>query len=92
MDKLTKRIQDEQNKYLEWVATLPPAAIISKAYEICWRNEFIFVLENTEFDDETMETLLNTEHLLDILYDEWLSTDIHVTTMVEDVIRDFAKG
>ena len=91
MERLIKRIHEEQKEYLARIEQMPPREIISKAYEICWREEFICLLESTEFDDETMAVLLNTPHLLDILYDEWLSTDVGVHDMLADVIRDFVR-
>lgn len=91
MNELTNRIYAEQKAYLDRIATLPPREIINKAYEICWREEFVCLLETTMLDDKTIEVLLNTEHLLDLLYDEWLSTDVSVSDMLKDVIRNFIE-
>ena len=91
MERLINRIYAEQKEYLARVEQMPPREIISKAYEICWREELICLLESTEFDDDILNVLLNTPHLLDILYDEWLSTDVSVHDMLADVIRDFAR-
>ena len=85
------RITSEQEAYLNHIATLSPREIIAKAYEICYRNEFVSLLENTMFDDETLDKLMQTPKLLDVLYDEWLKTDASICDMLRDVIYDFAK-
>ena len=92
MKNFINRIHAEQTQYLADIAQLPPNKIIEKAYEICYRNEFVSILESTMFDDETMAVLMNTPNILDILYDEWLRTDASVCDMLEDVIRDFAES
>lgn len=91
MKNFIDRIHAEQKEYLDYIATLSPKEIIEKAYEICYRNEFVCILESTMFDDETMVVLMNTPHILDLLYDEWLKTDASVCDILEDVIRDFAQ-
>ena len=91
MNELIDRIHAEEKEYLDFVAKLPPEAIIRKAYEICWREEFICLLENTMFDDETLAVLQKTPHLLDVLYDEWLKTDASVTGMLTEVIDNFME-
>ena len=91
MQDFIDRIHAEQEQYLNHIATLSPNEIIEKAYEICYRNEFVCILESTMFDDATMAALMNTPHILDVLYDEWLKTDAGVCDMLEDVIRDFKK-
>ena len=91
MNELIDRIRIEEQRYLDYIATLSPREIIGKAYEICWREEFICLLETTMFDDETLAILLNTSNLLDVLYDEWLKTDVSVHNMLYDVIRDFVE-
>lgn len=89
--KLIDKIHEEQKQYLAGIAKLPPNKIIDKAYEICYRNEFVCILESTEFDDETMAVLANTPNVLDVLYDEWLKTDVSVCDMLEDVVREFVR-
>ena len=92
MNELINRIRKEHQEYLDRIAQLPPSAIIRKAYEICYREEFISILESTDFDDDTLDILLATDNLLDVLYDEWLDTDASVCDMLTDVIRTFVNG
>lgn len=91
LSDLVERVYIEQKEYLDYVATLPPEEIIKEAYEICWRNEFVCLIENTDFDYETVKALLKLPHILETLYDEWLKTDVSVCQMLRDVINDEVK-
>lgn len=88
-EKLVNKIHEEQEQYLVEIEKLPPKEIIFKAYEICYREEFVGMLENTEYSDETMEQLLALPNPIGVLYNEWLGTDGGVCEMLEDVIRNF---
>ena len=91
MNEFINRIRTEQKEYLDHIATLSPKEIIRKAYEICWREEIICVLENTEFDNETLELLNKIPYVLDVLYYEWLGTDVSVHDMLADVVHEFVN-
>ena len=88
-EKLVNKIRTEQEQYLAEIEKLPPKEIIYKAYEICYREEFAGMLENTEYSDETMEKLLEYPNPVGILYDEWLGMDCSVCEMLENIIREF---
>ena len=91
MNELINRIHKEQAEYLEYIKQLSPEEIIRKAYEICYREEFIVILETKIFDDDTLTVLQDTPHLLDVLYDEWLKTDAGVTEILTEVIDNFVE-
>ena len=87
-EQLINRIHKEHK---EWLAKLKQKSvdeIIRSAYEICYREEFINVLEYMDYDDEQIEKLLQVQNIIDFLYDEWLRTDASVCQMLEDVIDD----
>lgn len=90
-EKLVNKIHEEQEQYLAKIEKLPPKEIVFKAYEICYREEFANILENTEFSDEFTEKLLEMSEPIGILYDAWLNTDCGVWEMLEDVIRNFEE-
>jgi hypothetical protein len=89
--KLINHIHEEHKEYLEHIEQLSPKEIISKAYEICYREEFISIIEGSILSDETIEVLLNIPHIIDVLYDEWLKTDGSVCDMLTDVIINFVE-
>lgn len=88
-EKLVNKIHEEHEQYLAEIEKLPPKEIIFKAYEICYREEFVGMLENTEYSDEVMKKLLKVPNPVGMLYDEWLHWDCSVCEMLEDVIRNF---
>ena len=90
-EKLTNKIHEEQEQYLAEIEKLPPKEIIYKAYEICYREEFINILDNAEFTDDVMQALLEVPNPVAELYEKWLHTDIGVWDILEDVIRNYAE-
>lgn len=92
MQRLIDRIHQEQKEYLKRIEQLPPKEIIAKAYEICYREEFISILEMEEFADDELAFLLATPSLISVLYAEWLDTDGSIVQMLTDVIYTFVRG
>ena len=89
--QLVNKIHDEQDRYLARIEKLPPKEIIYKAYEICYREEFVNILENTEYPDEFTRKLLEMPKPICSLYDAWLGMDCGVWEMLEDVIRSLKE-
>lgn len=90
-EQLSNKIHEEQEQYLAEIEKLPPKEIIFKAYEICYREEFINILDNAEFSDDIMQALLDLPNPIAHIYDKWLGTDVSVCEMLEDVIGDYAE-
>ena len=88
-EQLTNKIHEEQEQYLAEIEKLTPQEIIYKAYEICYREEFINIIDNAEFSDELMQSLLELPNPIAQIYEEWLHTDVGVWDILEDVIRNY---
>lgn len=76
-DKLRKELNEFIKSVQEEQKTNPNYAIYH-AYEICWKQEIVFVAEDVCYDNFgifTKKSLLNTNGVLDIIYKEWLDTD-----------------
>lgn len=76
-DKLRKEFNEFIKSVQEEQKTNPNYAI-QHAYEICWKQEIVFVSEDVCYDNFgifTKKGLLNTNGVLDIIYKEWLDTD-----------------
>lgn len=71
-DEFIKSVQEEQK-------TNPnPNYEIQHAYEICWKQEIVFVAEDVCYDSFSIFTkkkLLNTNGILDVIYQEWINKD-----------------
>lgn len=88
-EQLIKLVHKEHEAFLAKLKKEPADVIIDSAYEICYREEFIFILESRDFDDEEIEKLLQFPNPVEFLYDEWFKTDASVCEMLEEVITDF---
>jgi hypothetical protein len=76
-DKLNKEFYEFIKSVQEEQKTNPNYAI-QHAYEICWKQEIVFVAEDVCYDNFGIfakKSLLNTNGVLDIIYKEWLDTD-----------------
>lgn len=71
-DEFIKSVQEEQK-------TNPnPNYEIQHAYEICWKQEIVFVAEDVCYDNFgifTKKKLLNTNGILNVIYQEWINKD-----------------
>lgn len=76
-DKLRKELNEFIKSVQEEQKTNPNYAIYH-AYEICWKQEIVFVAEDVCYDNFgifTKKSLLDTNGVLDVIYKEWLDTD-----------------
>lgn len=85
MQELTKQLSQKLNKELDdFIEDIKSKQVdnsniaIDKAYEICWKREIVFVLEELPedyFEAELIQEALTTKGLLHLLYGEWLARD-----------------
>ena len=87
--QLIERIHEEHREFLAELQKQPADKIIRRAYEICYREEFMGLLEACYLDDEDIAKLLQLPNPVEFLYNEWLKTDASVCQMLEDVIADY---
>ena len=89
-NQLIERIHEEHREFLAELQKQPVDKIIHRAYEICYREEFVSLLEAcASFDDEDVEKLLRLPNPVGFMYNEWLKTDASVCEMLENVIADY---
>ena len=87
--QLIERIHEEHKAFLAELKQMPAEEIIRRAYEICYREEFVSLLECKCLDDEDIAKLLKLPDPVGFLYHKWLKTDASVCEMLEDVIADY---
>lgn len=66
---------NELNAYLEDLKTKPPQEIISNAYQIACKQDIVMILEEADFSPYELEILTGLEHPLQVLYEQWISTE-----------------
>lgn len=91
-NQLIKRIHEEHAEFLRELKKQPVDKIIDRAYEICYREELISMLECMYFDEEQMDKLLRLPNPVGFLYVEWLKVDASVCGYLEDLICDYVCG
>lgn len=87
--QLINRIHAEHEEFLAELKQKPADEIIRKAYEICYREEFVSILESDYMTEEKIAKLLKLPNPVGFLYDEWLKTDASVCEMLEEVITNY---
>lgn len=69
-----------------------PSYAIQHAYEICWKQEIVYVVDNIDYkniDIKLKNKLLNINGILDIVYKEWLDKD---SSEINDQLYDIIKA
>ena len=88
-EQLMNRIYEEHKEFLAELQKQPADKIIRRAYEICYREEFVSLLESKYLEDEEIAKLLQLPNPVEFLYNEWLKTDASICEMLEEVIADY---
>lgn len=88
-EQLIERIRNEHKEFLAELQKQPADKIIRRAYEICYREEFVSLLEADYFTEEEIAKLLQLPNPVGFLYNEWLKTDASVCEMLEEVITNY---
>lgn len=90
-DKLHKEFNEFIKSVQEEQKTNPNYAI-QHAYEICWKQEIVYVIDNINYkniDIKLKNKLLNTNGVLDLIYQEWLDKDSSdINDQLYDIITE----
>lgn len=87
-----------QNEFYEFIKSVQeeqktnPSYAIQHAYEICWKQEIVYVVDNIDYkniDIKLKNKLLNINGILDIVYKEWLDKD---SSEINDQLYDIIKA
>ena len=75
-NKLYERMSAENETFLTDLKAKPIDEIISHAYEIACRDNFLMLFENeTGLNQRQLEVLMEFDHPLEALFDDWLNKD-----------------
>ena len=75
-NKLYERMSTENEAFLADLKTKPADEIISHAYEIACRDNFLMLFEDeTPLNQRQLEVLLEFDHPLSAIYEDWLNRD-----------------
>ena len=86
-DNIYKRMSAENEAFLADLKTKPVDEIISHAYEIARRDDFLMLFEDeTTLNQRQLEVLMEFEHPLTVLYEDWLNRDTDEMDHLRDSI------
>ena len=78
-EELSQQLYDkalnEMSAFLDDLKTKPPEEIIENAYKITVRQDLMVILESEDFSPYEIEVLANLDHPLQVLYEQWVSTE-----------------
>ena len=74
-DKLIDKLEEEQEKYLNEMKAMGVDEILNNVYEINARQEILDYVSYANIEPKEMKALLNTDNLIDRMYDRWMDYD-----------------
>ena len=93
-------MSQENAAFLAEMKTKSPDEIISRAYEIACRDNFLMLFENeTDLNKRQLEMLMEFDHPLEALFDDWINRDSDemdrfrdsVEACTDDILNDRAE-
>lgn len=99
-NKLYERMSAENETFLTDLKAKPVDEIISHAYEITCRDNFLMLFEyETSLNQRQLEVLMEFDHPLEALFDDWINRDSDemdrfrdsVEACADDILKDRAE-
>ena len=99
-NKLYERMSAENETFLADLRVKPVDEIISNAYEIACRDNLLMLFEDeTPLNQRQLEVLMEFEHPLEALFDDWINRDSDemdrfrdsVEACADDILKDRAE-
>jgi len=79
---LYQKMYAEQEKYREWLLTLPPDQILQHTYEYTMRQDILLAVEENSLSDRQAKALLKSPDAMSDIYKKW---DTWNTGHMEDI-------
>ena len=90
-NKLYERMSAENKVFLAELRVKPVDEIISHAYEIACRDNFLMLFENeTGLNQRQLEVLMEFDHPLEALFDDWINRDSDEMEQMRDSLESCA--
>ena len=91
-DKLYERMSAENEAFLDDLKTKPAEEIISHAYEIARRDDFLMLFESkTSMSQRQLEVLMEFDHPLSVLYEDWVNRDTDEMEQLQGSMESFVN-
>ena len=86
-DKMKKEFDD----LIAEIKTMPAEKIIEFSYEKVLKEDILSIFEYTDFKQEEAKALYVLDNTLDVLYQDWMHTDLSYMDMLRDIVDERIK-
>lgn len=92
-DTLIAKIEQEFSEYKQnLIKNLTPEEIIGKSYETTFKEETMSILEGAILGRNEIKALLNTEKILDKMYDKYMNVETSMLNNMTDIVRNIVDN
>ena len=88
---LYEKVQTEYDAFIEELKRMTPEQVIERAYEKVTKENMVTIIQENELTSAEAKALYREKYPLDLMYQEWLDTDVSEMQMLKDSIDDIAK-
>lgn len=79
LNKLSIKLRDEYNAFVEETKKLTPQEIVDRAYQLTYKYDLMTCISECDFSEGEFKALLECPDALEVMYNEWIYMDIHKT-------------
>lgn len=88
-DILMAKIEQEFSEYKQnLIKNFTPEEIIEKSYETTFKEETMSILQGSALGRNEIKALLNTEKVLDTMYQKYMNIETSMLDKTTDIVRD----
>lgn len=88
---LYEKVRVEYERFIEALKKMTPEQVIEKAYEKAIKEDMVTEIQQCNLTQEEANALYLEKYPLDLMYQEWLDTDVSFMGLLRDSIDDTAK-
>ena len=89
---LMNKIYQEFSEYKQnLVKNFTKDEIIEKSYETTFKEETVSILEGAILEKNEIKSLLNTEKVLNKIYDKYMNIETSMLDKMTDIVRDIVE-
>ena len=90
--RLYEKMFAEQEQFLDWLLSQPPAEILNHAYEYTVREDILMSLEYNDLEDSQARALLKSGKPLKQIFERWENQETSYMDTVWDTVQEQARA
>jgi hypothetical protein len=88
---LYNKMKKEFDDLIAEIKTMPAEKIIEFSYEKVLKEDILSIFEYTDFSQKEAKALYVLDNTLDVLYQDWMHTDLSYMDMLRDIVDERIK-